>query len=250
MLRGNPHILASSSTLASIAPPSSNIFNNRLEGNPYKLCLYQPILTDIKPETAALGHIDAFKGKYGDKNLELARSHLRKTGYSEANKLSIDLWYTPTHYGDTEVYIATVTKEQLEATGLIAVTLKSAEWGTYVQYIREGRLGIYLLGWYPDYLDPDNYMYPFLHSEANKRSNSGCANPEMDKILEDAQVIIDEKTRTQLYTKAQNILAEDVSYIPIFQGKLYIVVREEVKGVVASPTMLFFYSTVYKEVAR
>lgn len=196
-----------------------------------------------------LGHIDAFKEKYGDKNLELARSLLRQAGYSEAKKLNIELWYTPTHYGDTEVYIATVIKEQLEATGLITVTLKSSEWGTYVDDIRKGRLGIYLLGWYPDYLDSDNYMYPFLHSEANKWSGCGYANPEMDNILREAQVTVNKNVRAQLYEKAQKILAEDVPYIPIFQGKLYIVVREGVKGVIPSPTMLFFYSTVYKETA-
>ncbi|MFN4045808.1 MAG: ABC transporter substrate-binding protein, partial [Acidilobaceae archaeon] len=174
---------------------------------------------------------------------------LRQAGYSEAKKLNIELWYTPTHYGDTEVYIATVIKEQLEATGLITVTLKSSEWGTYVDDIRKGRLGIYLLGWYPDYLDSDNYMYPFLHSEANKWSGCGYANPEMNNILREAQVTVNKNVRAQLYEKAQKILAEDVPYIPIFQGKLYIVVREGVKGVIPSPTMLFFYSTVYKETA-
>jgi peptide/nickel transport system substrate-binding protein len=218
----------------------SDIINRAIFGSGTPLYSLIPI--------GMMGHLDVFKDRYGDKNIELARNLLRQAGYSETNKLKIELWYTPTHYGDTEIYIATVIKEQLEATGLISVELKSAEWATYVQFIREGRLGIYLLGWYPDYLDPDNYMYPFLHSKANKWAGSGYANTEMDRILEEAQITVDMSKRGKLYEQAQKILAEDVPYIPLFQGKLYIVVREGVTGIKPSPTMLFFYSTVYKEV--
>ncbi len=191
-------------------------------------------------------HIDAFK-KYGDKNIELAKKLLEEAGYSETNKLKIQLWYTPTHYGDTEADIAQLLKKQWEATGLIEVEIKSAEWSTYVDYIRKGELQVYLLGWYPDYLDPDDYLYPFLHSKANSWSGTGFKNATVDKLLDQAQVILDQKERAKLYEKVQEILAEEVPYIPLFQGKLYIVAAEDVKGIIPSPTMLFYYSSVYKD---
>ncbi len=190
-------------------------------------------------------HIDAFK-KYGDKNIELAKELLEKAGYSETNKLKIQLWYTPTHYGDTEADIAQLLKKQWEDTGLIEVEIKSAEWSTYVDYIRKGQLQVYLLGWYPDYLDPDDYLYPFLHSEANSWAGTGFKNKTVDELLDQAQVVIDQKERAKLYEKVQEILAEEVPYIPLFQGKLYIVASEDVKGIIPSPTMLFYYSSVYK----
>lgn len=190
-------------------------------------------------------HIDAFK-KYGDKNIELAKELLEKAGYSETNKLKIQLWYTPTHYGDTEADIAQLLKKQWEETGLIEVEIKSAEWSTYVDYIRKGQLQVYLLGWYPDYLDPDDYLYPFLHSEANSWAGTGFKNKTVDELLDQAQVVIDQNERAKLYEKVQEILAEEVPYIPLFQGKLYIVASEDVKGIIPSPTMLFYYSSVYK----
>ncbi|MEO2152693.1 MAG: ABC transporter substrate-binding protein, partial [Thermococcus sp.] len=47
-------------------------------------------------------HLDVFKEKYGDGNIELAKKLLSEAGYSEGNPVEIQLWYTPTHYGDTE----------------------------------------------------------------------------------------------------------------------------------------------------
>ncbi|MBW1947583.1 MAG: peptide ABC transporter substrate-binding protein, partial [Deltaproteobacteria bacterium] len=48
-------------------------------------------------------HIDAFKTAFGDGNIAKARELLASRGYSESNPLTFDFWYTPSHYGDTEV---------------------------------------------------------------------------------------------------------------------------------------------------
>ncbi len=185
--------------------------------------------------------------RYGDGNIALARKLLEEAGYNETHKLHIVLWYTPTHYGDTEKYIATIIAQEWERTGLITVTVRSAEWGQYVDMIRKGELMAYLLGWYPDYLDPDDYTTPFLHSGCNNWLGNGYSNPVIDKLLDEAQVTINQTKRNQLYAEVQDILAEDVPIIPIFQGKLYIVAHSDIQGIIPSPTMLFFYSTLYKK---
>ena len=192
-------------------------------------------------------HKDVFKEKYGDANLDLAKKLLSEAGYSESNPLEIQLWYTPTHYGDTEADLAQILKEQWERTGMIKVTIKSAEWGTYVDYARNGQMQAYLLGWYPDYLDPDDYTTPFLKSTANSWAGTGYANPTVDDLLTQAQRLTDQNERTKLYEQVQNILAEEVPYIPLIQGKLFVVTQKNVKGVVIGPDMIFRYSTLYKE---
>ncbi|RLG80058.1 MAG: peptide ABC transporter substrate-binding protein [Thermoprotei archaeon] len=191
-------------------------------------------------------HIDVFKEKYGDGNIELAKQLLKQAGYDENNKLHLELWYTPTHYGDTEADLAQLIKEQLEATGVIEVELKSSEWATYVDQLREGQMMLSLLGWYPDYLDPDDFLYPFLHSRANKWTGTGYANPEVDSLLEQAAVKPNQDERAELYEQVQEILAEDVPYIPLLQGKLIIVTHKDVEGVKVGPTMLLSYWTIYR----
>ncbi|MEM4762458.1 MAG: ABC transporter substrate-binding protein [Desulfurococcaceae archaeon] len=193
------------------------------------------------------GHVDAFKDEYGPgPNIELARNLLTQAGYSEANILTIELWYTPTHYGDTEADLATLLKKQLEATGLIKVELKSAEWATYVDNARNARMMLSLFGWYPDYIDPDNFLTPFLMSTANKWTGSQYANPTVDQLLKDAMVKVDQNERQQLYVQVQKILAEEVPFIPLLQGNLMIVHAKNVYGVEIGPPMLLPYYTIYK----
>jgi len=191
-------------------------------------------------------HIDVFKEKYGDGNIELAKKLLGEAGYSADKPLQITLWYTPTHYGDTEASLAQVLKSEWEKTGMIKVTIKSAEWNTYTSYERKGQMMVYLLGWYPDYLDPDDYTTPFLDSEANSWAGTGYKNPTADQLLRKAQAITDQKERAKLYEQVQEILAQDVPYIPLVQGKLFVVTQKDVKGVVIGPDMIFHYSTLYK----
>jgi len=189
-------------------------------------------------------HVDVFKEKYGDGNIELARQLLQQAGYSEDNPLRVELWYTPTHYGDTEASLAAVLKEQWEATGMIVVDVKSSEWAQYVEQLSNGQFMLSLLGWYPDYLDPDNYLTPFLKSTANGWTGTGYKNPTVDELLEKAMTSTDQKEREQLYIQVQEILAEDVPYIPLVQGKLYVVLGPNVEDLKVSPLMFLLYDTI------
>jgi len=193
-------------------------------------------------------HIDAFEEEYGERNLELARTLLTDAGYSEANPFEFEFWYTPTHYGDPEVDVATIIKESLEETGMMKVTLKSAEWATYAaEYIAAGVMPIFLLGWYPDYIDPDDYLTPFLHSEYSGSLGVFYSNPEMDAILEEAMIEIDIAKRTDLYEEAQRLMAEEAPLVPFFQGKLNAVTWPYIKGFILDPTMLLRYYLIYRE---
>ena len=193
-------------------------------------------------------HIDAFKEEYGVRNLTLAKELLKEAGYSEANPFEFELWYTPTHYGDLEADVALVIKESLEETGMMKVTLKSAEWATYAaEYIAKGVMPIFLLGWYPDYLDPDDYTTCFLHSEWSPDLGVFYNNSKMDELLDKASVAIDKAERTELYKEVQRLMAEEAPVIPFFQGKLFIVFWPNVRGVILDPTMLLRYYLIYKE---
>ena len=189
-------------------------------------------------------HVDVFKEKYGDGNLDLAKQLLQQAGYSEDNKLHIELWYTPTHYGDTEAQLAAILKEQWERTGMITVDVKSSEWSQYVDQLRSGQMMVSLLGWYPDYLDPDDYLTPFLASSANGWTGTGYSNPTVDQLLKQAQTLTDQNERAQIYEQVQQILAEDVPYIPLIQGKLYVVTSDNVESLKISPLMFLLYDSI------
>ncbi len=189
------------------------------------------------------GHEDVFPKR----NLEKAKELLQKAGYSASNPLKIDLWYTPTHYGLTEADVAQVIKESLEQTGMIKVNIKYAEWSTYIDYFLHGQMGMFLLGWYPDYLDPDDYISPFLGTEGAKSLGSFYSDPQMDDWIVKARSVVDINQRKAFYHKIQLKLANDAPYIPLWQGVATAAALTNVKGVLLEPTQIFRYYIIYAE---
>jgi len=189
-------------------------------------------------------HIDAF----AERDLDTARSLLEGAGYSEDDPLVMDLWYPPEHYGPTEADVASVLKESLEETGMIEVTLQYAEWATYVDNFGAGIMPVFTLGWYPDYLDPDNYTWSWAHSSASDDMGIFYESAEMDAILEAGQVTtpLTGDERLQLYHDAQELWTVDVPTIPFSQGSLLVVTQANVTGVTLDPTMFLHYFLLAK----
>lgn len=190
------------------------------------------------------GHIDAF-GKY---DVQKAKELLATAGYNESNPLEVPLWWTPTHYGDTEQDVAAVLKDSLEKTGVIKVTLQSAEWASYVDNFDRHNMTLFLLGWYPDYIDPDNYTAAFAHSGAASDGLGIFLNdPKMDELLDSAARAPSHEERVKLYKEVQEYWTKAVPTVPLFQGKLFLIMQPNVNGVQVSPTMIFNYDPVYRK---
>ena len=177
------------------------------------------------------------------RNLDKAKEILKSLGYSTSNKLEIPLWYSPSHYGPTEADAAQVLKEALEQTGMIKVDIKYAEWATYKQYWNHHNMGMFLLGWYPDYLDPDDYMWPFLSKDG--AASMGCFynNPEVQGLMKAARIVTAQDQRALIYEEVQKeALARDFAYVPLWQSTQQCVTNNMVKGVLLEPTQIFrFY---------
>jgi peptide/nickel transport system substrate-binding protein len=192
-------------------------------------------------------HTDDFKAVYGDGNIKKAKELLASKGFNANNKFVFDLWYTPSHYGDTEVDMAAVLKNQLEATGVMKVNVKSAEWATYRDQWANQQMQSYLLGWYPDYIDPDNYTAAFAGTAGSKGLGINFSDPVWDKKLSEGQLVPNMGKRTAIYKEIQQMWTEDVPTAPIFQGTLYMFTQKGVHGVKLSPTLRFYYDPLYKD---
>jgi peptide/nickel transport system substrate-binding protein len=190
-------------------------------------------------------HTDAFKAVHGDGNIEQAKRLLSEAGYSESNPLSFDFWYTPSHYGDTEVDIAAVLKNQFEATGVMKVNVKSAEWAAYRDNWANKVMPVWLLGWYPDYIDPDNYTSAFAGTAGSKGLGIHFSSSKWDQKLVEGQTATDMDQRTRVYQTLQQWWTQDVPTAPIFQGTLYLFSQKNVSGITISPTLQFIYSPIH-----
>jgi peptide/nickel transport system substrate-binding protein len=134
-------------------------------------------------------------------------------------KYPLELWYNNDgHYGATEQNLATVLQSSLESCGHMAVTLKSDTWAAFKQRWAAGQMPVFLLGWYPDYFDTDDYVSPFLSTAGAKSLGSFYANTSMDTLINNEQVATTDAARAENFTKIQNGLSADVPYVPLFSG--------------------------------
>ena len=177
-----------------------------------------------------LGHKDAFLN-LGDPNYTLTRELLAPLGYNETNKLSFKLWYeTSGHYPQSPQQ-AQVLKSSLEASGVISVSLESRDWASYRTARNSEIMEAYLYGWYPDYIDPDDYIQPFLDSSGGSWLHHNYNNTNMDQLIAWARGNTTSSTRTDLYGQIQDLMVTDCPITPLFQGAAYAVSKTNVQGI-------------------
>jgi len=192
------------------------------------------------------GHTDAFL-TLGDPNYNKTRELLAPLGYNETHKLPFTLWYETSGHYPQSADLATVLKSSIEASGVISVSLGSAEWASYKEKRSRAEMEAYIYGWYPDYVDPDDYTYPFIHSSGGGWLNTNYSNPQMDTLIEWARGNTSATTRDNLYAQIQNLTVTDSPMIPLYQGSAYAVTDPKVKGVYLDITQVWRYWLLYIE---
>jgi peptide/nickel transport system substrate-binding protein len=105
----------------------------------------------------------------------------------------------------------------------------------------------YLLGWYPDYIDPDNYTAAFAGTAGSKGIGINFSSPVWDKKFVEGQKETDSKKRTALYGEIQQMWTDEVPTAPIFQGILYLFAQKDIRGIMLSPTLQFNYSPIHRK---
>jgi peptide/nickel transport system substrate-binding protein len=202
----------------------------------------KPIYSMI-PEGMDYGTND-FKTVFGDGNVAKAEGLLTKAGYSKAKPFAFDLWYSPSHYGNTEVNVAEVLKTQFEKTAMIKVTIKSAEWATYKQQWNNKQMGVYLLGWYPDYLDPDDYTSIFGGTTGSAGMGIFFSSKTWDDLFTKEQESADPKVRGAAFAQVQKMWTDEVMTVPIWVGNLALFTQKNVTGVKIGATAIFNYNII------
>jgi len=190
---------------------------------------------------------DAFKKQYNAPQVDKAVALLKAAGYTADKPLTVDFWWPLKHYGQEAQDIATVLKAQLEKSGLIKINLQSAEWSTYIAAVGKGGYGFFLLGWFADYPDTDDYIAPWADSSLNANEGTNYKNPKMDDLVRRAGSSADPKVRTDLYAQAQDLYAQDVVTVPLLLVGEYTVYKDGVVGAdKVGATVIMKYSLLGK----
>jgi peptide/nickel transport system substrate-binding protein len=182
------------------------------------------------PPAGMRGHIDAFASRYGRApNLAAAKRALTSAGLQ--TPFPIELWWTPTHYGDASADEYAEIKRGLERNGVFSVTLKSTEWAQYSDALGR-QYNAFQLGWFPDYVDVENYVVPFYRSDTFLAN--GYKSTRMDNLIKASLAAKNDDVRFAIYRQIQQLAAADAPIIPYWQADMIAVGRNNVRGIPAT----------------
>ncbi|WP_287417428.1 ABC transporter substrate-binding protein, partial [Oceanithermus sp.] len=116
----------------------------------------------------------------------------------------------------TRQTVAEILKQNIEALNpKFKINVKAMPWPQFLAAYKNGQLPALVLGWGADYADPDNFIYVFYHSNGYFAKKVGYANPEMDKLIEEARSISDFGKRTTYYSRVAWLAYDDVPVLPL-----------------------------------
>jgi len=201
-----------------------------------------PLYSIVPPGYA--GQTDAFQEAYGAPDADKAKKLLADAGIQTPVNLTVG--WTPTHYGPNSEDEANAVKGQLEASGLFKVTLKSTEWEQYQTIYKQGAYDLFMLGWFPDYPDTDDYLSPFMVDGGFFQN--GYTNPDANQLVADEQATSDQAKRETAFGQLQDLAAHDVPFIPSWVGQNTGVYGAGMKGVedTLDPSFIFRFWLVSK----
>lgn len=135
-------------------------------------------------------------------------------------------------------------REAVRELGLIGITASVSTYQSLLDLkdVREPFLA--KIDWMLDVPDPEMILRPLFHSRSEiNRTGFGYANPELDKILDDASAEKSSTKRTDLFRRAEAIVLEDLPALPVTMNEQRLALQPYVRGV-RVPVLGFAYLDV------
>ncbi len=188
------------------------------------------------------GDPDRYKSYAGYDPEEAKRLWEQGLKESGVDTVELELLYAP---GENNLMDAICTQLENTLTGLDierkVVTMKER-----IQRERRGEYDLLSFGWVADYADPTTFLQQFL----TYGSSYGYSNPEYDALYNTAQTAeyaLDKKRRDEMLHKTEDLLMEDVGFIPLYTLGEACLVNPAVKGYQLTPENICIVTGLSKE---
>ena len=192
-----------------------------------------------------------------DKNLKeyeydpvKAKSLLDKAGFKDPDgdgpKNRLEFVYK-TSNNKERIDIAQMIAHQLRKVG-IGVRVEPYEWGKFYSDVKKGNFQMYSLSW--SLLTEPDMFYDVCHSSMwapQGVNRNRYKNAEVDKLVEEGRVTMDRNKRKDIYAKVQEIVLDELPYVPLWYEKNVVVYRDDLKDVKLRPDASFYTLTEIKK---
>ncbi len=220
-------------------------FDNRAVRRAVALALDPTVLEQVRSDVHAI-HRVAPPGVPGltaatskrERNLDAALEQMRLAGYpfdptTGRGGILQEISYTAP--GDTfEQQAAEIWTEQLARIG-IRLRLDLTSYAAYLAKISKRRsAAMGWAGWKADFPDASNFYEPTLSSRAiddeHSQNYAFFKNDEFDQLLTDASRELDATKRARLFERAEEIIREEVPWVPTHAPQLFEIWQPYVRG--------------------
>ncbi len=142
----------------------------------------------------------------------VARQRLEQAGLGTG--FATTLWASR---DEGSMRLAQSMQEDLRQVG-ITLALKPVDFPALIEAVRHpGVVPLFLLGWEADFPDPSNFLTVLLHSRSrDTNNNTFYANPEVDRLLDQADPLLDLSRRFALFHQAEVRILRDAPWVPLF----------------------------------
>jgi len=117
------------------------------------------------------------------------------------------------------IQIAEIIQEYLSQTG-IQTKIEIFEWSAFKEAINNGKVDLFLMSWWADYPDAENFLYPTFYSANNGSlgNRTFYSNPVVDRLIETSKTLVG-KERQILLNKVNRIISRDAPWIFLWHTK-------------------------------
>ncbi len=180
---------------------------------------------------------------------EAAEEAFRAAFDGELWETGFELTITYNTGNTTRQTIAEILKENIEILSPnFTINVRGIQWPDFLASRQAQREPVSIVGWIPDYADPDNFIYTFYHSNGYYGQLLGYENPEMDELITEARTITDTERRAEIYNQVGEIGYEDVPFVTYPTQQVFIVTGESLEGVYYNP--MLSGSFLWKDISK
>jgi peptide/nickel transport system substrate-binding protein len=213
------------------------------------------------------GFKSAYSSPTGGSHLVKAKELLKKAGFSAQNPARVQIWYKSSAINDKMIanLLRAYGKKNME--GILIFEPNAAESTAFSKMIKTGAYPVAFQSWYPDFIDVDTYVQPFLECPKPDAVKSGVQgqgckdggsaeqgsfyyDATMNKMIADQGKALNPTERLEILKKIQDQVVKDVPQIPLFQTRDYIFSRPGVTGAKTDPLQNLQYSAIKKPVTK
>lgn len=159
-----------------------------------------------------------------DVRLERAKALLKEAGYDAQHPLHLELSYNSLESHRKIAVALTAMWKPIN----VNISLVNREMGSHVHTMMTGQFQIARRGTQANVDDPIEMLS--MYTTGSPDNFSHYSNPEFDRLIAESQHALDPKARTQLLNQAQQVLLDDMAFLPIFDYTAAHLVSHRISG--------------------